>query len=195
MLRRQEVFVIYGCVLNVFSDLASQSSSLNRCGLGIDANRCIVMALPLAMLKGLQMRTPVKLGLAGVFCFAIITIAFDILRAVETNTNGGIQGSTALWTNLESAIAVIVSCLPSLVALFNPKNEQNGGRHGGPYRQRSLAISESAELYINTRSSSKSAYSERTSAEGQSDQGIVSPTGSVQEPSTGHAKSEGSLTV
>ena len=147
------------------------------------------------MLKGLQMRTPVKLGLAGVFCFAIITIAFDILRAVETNTKGGIEGSTALWTNLESAIAVIVSCLPSLVALFNPKKEQNGGRRGGPYKQRSLAISKSAELYINTRSSSKSGYSERTSAEGHSNHGIVSFTSSVHESSTGYAHSEGNLTV
>ena len=195
MLRRQEVFVIYGCVLNVFSDLASQSSSLNGCGLVVDAKRYIVMALPLAMLKGLQMRTPVKLGLAGVFCFAIITIAFDILRAVETNTKGGIEGSTALWTNLESTIAVIVSCLPSLVAMFNPKNEQRGGRHSSPYRQRSLAIANSAELYINTRSSSKSGYSQRTSAGGHSDHGIVSSTSSMQETPTGHAHSEGSLPV
>lgn len=195
MLRRQKVFVIYSCVLNVFSDLASQSSSLNRPDLGFDANRYIVMALPLAMLKGLQMRTPVKLGLAGVFCFAIITIAFDILRAVETNTRGGIEGSTALWTNLESAIAVIVSCLPSLVALFSPKNEQNRGRHRSPYRQRSLAISDSAKLHLNTGSSLKSGYSERTSADRQSNHGVVSSTSSVQEPSTDHAQSEGSLTV
>ena len=153
------------------------------------------MALPLAMLKGLQMRTPVKLGLAGVFCFAIITIAFDILRTVETNTNGGVEGSTALWTNLESAIAVIVSCLPSLIALSNPKNEQSGGRHRGPYRQRSLAISNSAKLYINAKSSLKSGYSEHTPADGRSDHGIVSSTSSVQEPSTAHVQSGGSLTV
>ena len=148
------------------------------------------MALPLAMLKGLQMRTPVKLGLAGVFCFAIITIAFDILRTVETNTNGGVEGSTALWTNLESAVAVIVSCLPSLIALSNPKNEQSGGRPRSPYRQRSLAISNSAKLYLNARSSLKSGSSKRTSADGQSDHAIVNSTDSVQERSIGHANSE-----
>ena len=195
MLRRQKVFVIYSCVVNVFSDLASQSSSLNRPDLGFDAKIYIVMALPLAMLKGLQMRTPVKLGLAGVFCFAFITIAFDILRAMETNTKGGIKGSTALWTNLESAIAVIVSCLPSLTALFSPKNEPSGGRHRGPYRQRSLAISDSAKLYLNTGCSLKSGYSERTSADGQSDHGIVTSTSSMQESSTDNAQSKGSLMV
>ena len=98
------------------------------------------MALPLAMLKDLQMRTPVKVGLAGVFCCAFITIGFDILRAVETESKYGVKGSTALWTNLESAVAVIVSCLPSFTALFSPKNKRNNGKNRGPFRQRSLVI-------------------------------------------------------
>ncbi len=63
-----------------------------------------VMVLPLAMLKSLQLRTMAKVGLAGVFCCAFITIALDISRAVETITNGGTPGSTALWTNLESGL-------------------------------------------------------------------------------------------
>ena len=37
MLHRQKVFVIYSCVLNVLSDLASKSSGLNRHDLGVDA--------------------------------------------------------------------------------------------------------------------------------------------------------------
>ena len=102
------------------------------------------------------MRTPAKFGLAGVFCCAFITIAFDILRALETDMQGGIEGSTALWTNLESAVAVIVSCLPSLVALFSPKNTRNEGRNRSPYRQRSLAISDSARLCVSPGISVKS---------------------------------------
>lgn len=136
MIHRQQVFVIYGCAVNVFSDLA-------------------IMALPLAMLKSLQMRTSVKLGLAGVFCCAFVTIAFDILRAVETDTKGRIEGSTALWTNLESAVAVIVSCLPSVAALFSPKNERNGVRNRSPHRQHSLVISNSAKHCVSAGSSVK----------------------------------------
>ena len=114
------------------------------------------MALPLAMLKGLQMRTPVKFGLAGVFCCAFITIVFDILRTLETNMMGKIEGSTALWTNLECAIAVIVSCLPSLVALLSPRNTRKEGRNRSPYRQRSLAISDSARLCLSVSNSIES---------------------------------------
>ncbi len=112
-----------------------------------------VMVLPLAMLKSLQLRTMAKVGLAGVFCCAFITIAFDISRAVETVTNGGTPGSTALWTNLESAIAVIVSCLPSLKALLGPRRNHGAGRVAGPYNPRPLAISESAKSYMSAGSS------------------------------------------
>ena len=135
------------------------------------------MALPLAMLKGLQMRTRVKFGLAGVFCCAFITIAFDILRTLETDLKGGIEGSTALWTNLESAVAVIVSCLPSLVALLSPKNTRNEGRNRSPYRQRSLAISDSARLCMSAGNSVKSGCDGHDSpAAGSEKGGIVSST-------------------
>ena len=140
------------------------------------------MALPLAMLKGLQMRTRVKVGLAGVFCCAFITIAFDILRAVETDTKRGVKGSTALWTNLESAIAVIVSCLPSLTALFSPKNERNGVKVGGPYRQRSLVISDSAKICMSAGSSVKSGSAGRDSAAGESEKDVINSSDSMQNP-------------
>ena len=109
-------------------------------------NAISVMALPLAMLKDLQMRTPAKIGLAGVFCCAFITVAFDILRAVETETRGGVEGSTALWTNLESAVAVIVSCLPTFTALFNTKNNRTLGKNRGRYRQKTLHVTDSTNF-------------------------------------------------
>lgn len=111
------------------------------------------MALPLAMLKNLQMRTTAKLGLAGVFCCAFITIAFDILRTVETLTEDEVAGSTALWTNLESAIAVIISCLPSFAALFKPRNRKTLGRNVSPYRLRPLVVSDSAKVCMSAGSS------------------------------------------
>lgn len=153
------------------------------------------MALPLVMLRGLQMRTPAKFGLAGIFCCAFITIAFDILRAVETDIKGGVKGSTALWTNLESAIAVIVSCLPSLAALFSPKNERNGGKNHGRYMQRSLVISDSAKACMSAGGSVKSANTGRTSAAGDSDKDTVSSDSSMQEPATDKPQSQGSSVV
>ena len=125
------------------------------------------------------MRTPVKVGLAGVFGCAFITIGFDIVRAVKTDTEGGVQGSTALWTNLESAIAVIVSCLPSLVALFSPQSKRNDCRNRGPYRQRSLVVSNSAKLCMSAESSVKSGYSGHTSAAGESEKTLVPCDGAM----------------
>lgn len=136
------------------------------------------------MLKGLQMRTSAKVGLVGVFCCAFITIVFDILRAVETDTRGGIKGSTALWTNLESAVAVIVSCLPSLTAFFNTKNARNGAKSRNPYKQRSLAISDSAKLYMSAGSSLKSEFNGRTSAAEELEKSIVSSSCSMPIPVT-----------
>ena len=194
MVRRQEVFVIYGCAINVFSDLASRQSGLN-CPISFDTKFLIVMALPLAMLKGLQMRTPLKIGLAGVFCCAFITIAFDVLRAVETDTKGGVKGSTALWTNLESAVAVIVSCLPSLTALFSPKNHYNGIKNRGPYRQRSLVISNSAKVCMSAGSSAKSGNGGRASAAGESVKDVIDSSNSIQEPAAHTFQSQGSSVV
>ena len=140
------------------------------------------MALPLAMLKSLQMRTSAKVGLAGVFCCAFITIGFDILRAVETEKKGDIKGSTALWTNLESAVAVIVSCLPSLAALFSPKNKHSDCKNRGLYRQRSLIVSDSAKLYINIEGSVKNGYSGQTSAAEGSAKTLVPFSGAMLAP-------------
>ena len=131
------------------------------------------------MLKGLQMRTPIKFGLAGVFGCAFITIVFDVLRAVKTDTEGGVQGSTALWTNLECAIAVIVSCLPSLVALFNPKKKENDCRNQASYKQRSLVVSNSAKLCISAGSSVKSEYSGHTPTAGESEKTLVPSNGAM----------------
>lgn len=140
------------------------------------------MALPLAMLKGLQIRTPLKIGLAGIFCCAFITIGFDILRAVETNTKGGVKGSTALWTNLESAVAVIVSCLPSFTALFSTKNKRNDGKNHVPYKQRSLAISGTVKLFMSAGSSVRSGLSGHTSAAEELDKYSVTSSSAMSAP-------------
>ena len=119
------------------------------------------MALPLAMLRGLQMLTTTKIGLAGVFSLASFIIAFDILRTVESLLASNIVGFNALWTNLECSIAVLVSALPSFVTLISSKKDRYHGRRGSPDRPRSLAISDSARPYLNDSSSGKLVQSGR----------------------------------
>ena len=116
----------------------------------------VVMALPLAMLRRLQMSRKAKLGLAGIFCCGVVTIAFDIIRTVETLTDGDRLGSTALWTNLESAIAVLVSCLPSLKALTGPRRKGHLTNNVRPYGQRSWPLSDTVKVYRPLEESSRS---------------------------------------
>ena len=79
------------------------------------------MALPLWMLRNLQIRTGQKIGLTLLFLIATIDIVFDILRTTY-NLRGGLIGiETIIWDILEPNIAVIISALPTYRALFRDR--------------------------------------------------------------------------
>lgn len=99
------------------------------------------MALPMGMLRKLQVPTVAKLGLAAIFSCALFIIAFDTIRVVETLTQDSTIAATPLWTNLESAISVIVSCLPSYAALLRQRQHSEGKSNIRHY-ERSLAMYE-----------------------------------------------------
>ena len=105
------------------------------------------MALPMGMLRKLQVPTTAKLGLAAIFSCAIFIIVFDTIRVVETLTQVSTSAVTPLWTNLESAISVIVSCLPSYAALFRQRQDSEGKSNIRHY-ERSLANYEEIEQSI-----------------------------------------------
>lgn len=95
-----------------------------------------VMAFPLYVLKGLQMQTRQKLGLASVFCLAILVVIFDILRTVfsaKSARGGAVGASTALWDILEITIAVIVSCLPTYRTILAQKKKRKQRKTNGTY--------------------------------------------------------------
>ena len=86
------------------------------------------MAFPLYVLKGLQMQISQKLGLATVFCLAILIVIFDILRTIfsaKSARGGAVGASTALWDILEITIAVMVSCLPTYRTIFTQRKQKN----------------------------------------------------------------------
>ncbi|KAI4110553.1 MAG: hypothetical protein LQ345_006978 [Seirophora villosa] len=95
----------YWCALNVGTDL-------------------IVMALPLYMLSGLQLRPTQKAILGGVFSLGLVVPIVDILRTVESLESGTFSG-VALWSSLEVTIAVIVASLPLYRVLLTPKGRNN----------------------------------------------------------------------
>ena len=69
------------------------------------------MILPLPTLLSLQMRVSQKIAVAAIFLLVWVTIAFDILRLVESLKSGATL--TSLYTSLETEIAVIVCSLPT----------------------------------------------------------------------------------
>lgn len=75
------------------------------------------MALPIWMLRKLQMRRSRKVGLAALFLIALIDVAFDIARTVYT-VDGGAVALDTLWDILEPAIAVMISALLTYKALL-----------------------------------------------------------------------------
>lgn len=94
------------------------------------------MAFPLYVLNGLQMQINQKLGLASVFCLAILIVIFDILRTIfsaKSARGGAVGASTALWDILEITIAVIVSCLPTYRTLLTQRKSTKQRKTNGTY--------------------------------------------------------------
>lgn len=77
------------------------------------------------MLRGLQMPTSRKIGLAALFLIAITDVIFDITRTVYT-VHGGAVALDTIWDILEPTVAVIISTLPTYKALLGTsKKRQN----------------------------------------------------------------------
>ena len=121
------------------------------------------MALPLAMLRIIQIHQSAKLGLATIFGLAFFIIVFDIIRTAETLSHTNVYGSTALWTNLEAAIAIIVSCLPSFVTLLRPRKDHGMEKKANRYPSRPLAISDSAKPFVDAGGLVKQTYTGHSS--------------------------------
>lgn len=75
------------------------------------------MALPFPLLWRLRMPIRQKLAVTAVFGLALITIAMEILRLVETEKS--LPEVTWLFTSLETEVAVIVASLPAFSFLVS----------------------------------------------------------------------------
>ncbi|MCJ1310150.1 hypothetical protein MMC25_003811 [Agyrium rufum] len=108
----QQQLLEYSCAFQVVTDLLSPPT---------------VMALPLSMLHRIRVQPMQRLGLIMIFGIALVTVALEILRTVESvqilhNSNETIEGtkyaSSILFAILEISFSVIISCLPVYRALF-----------------------------------------------------------------------------
>lgn len=93
------------------------------------------MALPLWLILGLKMSLQQKIGLVAVLSLGVIIIIFSVIRIIVTNTVGQQPEISwlALWSSIESSIAVIVACLASFKVLLSSKKSSSYGPSGGQY--------------------------------------------------------------
>ncbi|TKA77897.1 hypothetical protein B0A55_03341 [Friedmanniomyces simplex] len=83
---------------------------------------CII-ALPIAIVAKVQISAPQKVALIGVLSLGVIIIGFAVARIVVTDAQGTHPEISwlALWSAIESSVAVLVCCLASFKALFTGK--------------------------------------------------------------------------
>ena len=81
------------------------------------------MGLPIWMLEDLKISIAQKIGLAFIFCLAIVYVALDIIRVVET-----VKQNQALYTIIEINFVVIISCLPTYRALLGIGQRRQSSR-------------------------------------------------------------------
>lgn len=59
-----------------------------------------------------------KIGITIIFCLTLVVMAFETLRFAESIA-GTASSNNSIWINMEGAIAVIVSCLPTYSVLLS----------------------------------------------------------------------------
>lgn len=84
------------------------------------------------------MSTSQKIGLCGVLGLGAIIVVFSVIRIIVTNTTGRQPEVSwlALWSSIESSVAVIVACLASFKVLLSGRTGSNsygaaGYNYGG----------------------------------------------------------------
>jgi hypothetical protein len=114
-----------------------------------------------------------KLGLIAVLSLGVIIIVFSVIRIIVTNTVGAQPEISwlALWSAIESSIAVIVACLASFKVLlsskrgtggYDPSGEHYGGRYGNMSNGRKTTGNRKSMIGTNKSSGTKVAQRELT---------------------------------
>lgn len=110
----------------------------------------IVICLPIYLTFNLKMTWAQKVSLAAVLCLGVIITIFSVIRIILTNSTGRQPEISwlALWSSIESSIAVMVACLASFKVLLT--NRRRGTRT--PYTGLS---EENSRKYGNAQSSKR----------------------------------------
>jgi len=115
----------FSTAVDIITDVCSRPSLALKY-YSFDTDYIIVIALPIAIVARVHISPPQKVALIGVLSLGLIIIGFAVARIVVTDAQGTHPEISwlALWSAIESSVAVLVCCLASFKALFT------GKRHG-----------------------------------------------------------------
>jgi hypothetical protein len=78
------------------------------------------MLLPIGLIRNLQIPLARKIQIGGLFALGILVIIASIVRVIQVGATTGASNATpsltwlALWSIIESSVAIIVGCGPGL---------------------------------------------------------------------------------
>ncbi|KAK3075664.1 hypothetical protein LTR53_000812 [Teratosphaeriaceae sp. CCFEE 6253] len=93
----------------------------------------LVIAIPISIVARVQVSTLQKIALIAVLGLGVIIVGFAIARIIVTDTQGVHPEISwlALWSAIESSVAVIVCCLASFKSLFTAQRQGSSRRAYG----------------------------------------------------------------
>jgi hypothetical protein len=123
-------FVIGGCQTD--RDVFVSNLSLHYATAVDIISDVLIMALPIPMFWKLKVNLKQKIVLFSIFSLGVIVIIFAIVRVIETNPLAGHVDPVwlAVWSMVESSVAVVVACLPALRFLFSDKDNSQAYSQG-----------------------------------------------------------------
>ncbi|MCJ1262604.1 hypothetical protein MMC22_002474 [Lobaria immixta] len=103
--------LVYICAVDVITDAA-------------------IITIPILMLWNVRISWKKKLALMSIFSLTVIVIIVSIVRVTVVNTKNSTpdQSWMFMWSNIEVAVSIVVSCLASFRQLF-VKSEKSGFVH------------------------------------------------------------------
>ncbi|KAF4500480.1 srpk [Fusarium agapanthi] len=95
----------------------------------------ITISLPITMVMKLQMKTKQKIGVAAIFALGFLVVIASIIRAYYSKKNETMLTCTV--SMIETAVAIIATCLPPLRTLF--LGQMSSARSGSNYGRYELS--------------------------------------------------------
>ncbi|KAH7367401.1 hypothetical protein B0T11DRAFT_275230 [Plectosphaerella cucumerina] len=94
-----------------------------------------IISLPISMVMSLQMKLKQKIGVAAIFCLGFLVVIASIIRAYYSKRNETMLTCTV--SMIETAVAIIATCLPPLRTVILGHSSTAGNNSG--YRHYELS--------------------------------------------------------